>query len=84
MRPGGEGGLIPLQLLLRAGGAGTRARGAGTAARGRVCMERERLLPRDGAGASGCGDAGPRVWAVVARVRPRDHPSGHTCKLCPL
>lgn len=34
--------------------------GAGTAALGRVCRERERLLPRDGGGASGCGDAWPQ------------------------
>lgn len=41
-------------------GPGPGRVGAGTAARGRVCMERERLLPRDGAGASGCGDARPQ------------------------
>ena len=42
---------------------------AGTAALGCVCRKRERLLPRDGGGPSGCGTLCPRVWAVVTRVR---------------
>lgn len=33
---------------------------AGTAALGCVCRKRERLLPRDGGGPSGCGDSLPQ------------------------
>lgn len=68
MRPGGEGGLVPRSPAEPArswkpvGGtsSGPGRVDTGTAALGRVCRKREGLLPGDGGGASGCGDALPR------------------------